>query len=124
MPPATVLPWALVRGASVAGLEFVQFHPTALRSGLDPLPLLTEALRGAGATLIAGGGRFMPGIDERAELAPRDIVARAVWAQQQRGDEVFLDDAGYSSRHEAGNFRRRSRRAPPTASTRRTGRSR
>lgn len=85
------LAMALVRGASVAGLEFVQFHPTALRSGLDPLPLLTEALRGAGATLIAGGGRFMPGIDARAELAPRDIVARAVWAQQQRGDEVFLD---------------------------------
>jgi L-aspartate oxidase len=85
------LAMALARGASVAGLEFVQFHPTALRSELDPLPLLTEALRGAGATLIARGRRFMPSIDARAELAPRDIVARAVWAQQQPGDEVLLD---------------------------------
>jgi L-aspartate oxidase len=85
------LAMALARGASVAGLEFVQFHPTALRCPLDPLPLLTEALRGAGATLTVNGRRFMSEIDARAELAPRDIVARAVWERQQRGAQVLLD---------------------------------
>jgi L-aspartate oxidase len=85
------LAMALAKGASVAGLEFVQFHPTALRCSLDPLPLITEALRGAGATLTADGRRFMVNVDARAELAPRDVVARAVWAEQQRGADVVLD---------------------------------
>lgn len=85
------LAMALCGGAGAAGLEFVQFHPTALQCEADPLPLLTEALRGAGATLTVEGRRFMPAIDVRAELAPRDVVARAVWQHQLRGCQVLLD---------------------------------
>jgi L-aspartate oxidase len=85
------LAMALAQDANTAGLEFVQFHPTALRCDADPLPLLTEALRGAGATLAVDGRRFMPAIDPRAELAPRDVVARAVWRHQHRGGQVLLD---------------------------------
>jgi L-aspartate oxidase len=82
---------ALAHGAAVAGLEFVQFHPTALHCARDPLPLLTEALRGAGAVLVANGRRFMRHIHPDAELAPRDVVARAVWREQQAGHDVWLD---------------------------------
>ena len=65
-------------GARLMDLEFVQFHPTALASALDPMPLLTEALRGAGARLLdATGDRYMTGVHPDAELAPRDVVARA-----------------------------------------------
>jgi L-aspartate oxidase len=82
-------------GAALGDLEFVQFHPTALAvddgSG-KPLPLLTEALRGAGAVLLDGQGRrFMPAEHEQAELAPRDIVARAVWRRVAAGERVTLD---------------------------------
>lgn len=82
---------ALAHGAAVAGLEFVQFHPTALRCDSDPLPLLTEALRGAGARLVADGRAFMAAIDPRGDLAPRDVVARAVWSERSAGREVALD---------------------------------
>jgi L-aspartate oxidase len=86
------LAMALARGAHAAGLEFVQFHPTALLSAKDPLPLLTEALRGAGATLLTGSGRrLMLGLHPRGDLAPRDVIARAVWECRESGDEVFLD---------------------------------
>lgn len=78
-------------GAVLSDVEFVQFHPTALNTKLDPLPLLTEALRGEGAVLVAHGERFMVGLHKDAELAPRDVVARGIWAQQQKGYEVFLD---------------------------------
>ena len=79
-------------GARLADIEFVQFHPTALAAGGDPLPLLTEALRGAGAILVnERNERFMLDEDEAAELAPRDVVARAVWSQLQAGRTVFLD---------------------------------
>jgi len=79
-------------GAVIADAEFVQFHPTALDVGRDPAPLATEALRGDGATLINGEGeRFMPAIDPAAELAPRDIVARGVFAEIQAGRGAFLD---------------------------------
>ncbi len=75
---------ALRAGATAADLEFVQFHPTALLTSADPLPLLTEALRGEGAVLLnKRGERFMTAIHADAELAPRDVVARAIWAQQQ-----------------------------------------
>jgi L-aspartate oxidase len=78
-------------GATLRDMEFVQFHPTALNAGLDPAPLLTEALRGEGATLIdKEGKRFMPAIHKDAELAPRDIVARAVFEQNRKGG-AFLD---------------------------------
>ncbi|MEM6792734.1 MAG: L-aspartate oxidase [Acidobacteriota bacterium] len=80
-------------GARLSDLEFVQFHPTALDVPRDPLPLCTEALRGEGARLIdARGERFMPSEHELAELAPRDIVARALWRRQRdSGERVFLD---------------------------------
>ncbi|MBL6762284.1 MAG: L-aspartate oxidase, partial [PS1 clade bacterium] len=83
-------------GAQIADAEFVQFHPTALTGpfthGSDPAPLATEALRGEGAQLVnAHGHRFMPDIDERAELAPRDVVARAVFNQINETGGVGLD---------------------------------
>ncbi|WJR80155.1 L-aspartate oxidase [Bradyrhizobium sp. NP1] len=79
-------------GAAIADPEFVQFHPTAIMVGRDPAPLATEALRGEGATLINGKGeRFMLGHHKLAELAPRDIVARGVFAEVQAGRGAFLD---------------------------------
>lgn len=79
-------------GASLAGLEFVQFHPTALDVNADTTPLLTEALRGEGALLVdENGRRIMEGVHPRLELAPRDIVARAIWNELQVGGRVFLD---------------------------------
>ncbi len=78
-------------GAALADMEFVQFHPTALDVGLDPMPLVSEAVRGEGATLVdEAGERFMAGRG-RAELEPRDVVSRAVWARMQEGHRVFLD---------------------------------
>ena len=86
-------------GARLAGLEFVQFHPTALAVGENPLPLLTEALRGEGAVLVdETGSRFMEPIHPAAELAPRDIVARAIWRHQQDGHDTFLDATGLAGR--------------------------
>jgi len=78
-------------GAVLADLEFVQFHPTALDAGLDPMPLISEAVRGEGAVLIDEmGERFMASRGE-SELAPRDVVARAVWRHLAEGHHVFLD---------------------------------
>lgn len=79
-------------GARVADVEFVQFHPTALATGDDPMPLLTEALRGEGAVLRdEAGARFMVAEHPLAELAPRDIVARAIFRRLGAGGKVFLD---------------------------------
>ena len=79
-------------GAKMADMEFVQFHPTAMDLGLDPAPLATEALRGAGAKLINSEGKyFMASVHDLADLAPRDIVARAVFAQTQAGKRPALD---------------------------------
>ncbi|CAO3457702.1 L-aspartate oxidase [Azospirillum largimobile] len=79
-------------GARLADLEFVQFHPTALAVDADPVPLLTEALRGAGALLLdSKGRRFMPDEHPLAELAPRDVVARAIGRRVAAGEPVFLD---------------------------------
>ena len=78
-------------GAEMADMEFVQFHPTALDCDLRPAPLVSEAVRGEGAILINDAGqRFMAGIPG-AELAPRDVVARAIWQQIGLGRRVFLD---------------------------------
>ncbi|GLR68869.1 L-aspartate oxidase [Acidocella aquatica] len=75
-------------GANLRDMEFVQFHPTALACGLDPMPLVSEAVRGEGAVFIDNAGaRFMQGGD----LAARDIVARAVAAKYAEDDSVFLD---------------------------------
>src|SRR3954470_15836730 len=79
-------------GALIADPEFVQFHPTAIAVGRDPAPLATEALRGEGAVLVnARGERFMTAVHKDAELAPRDIVARAIHRQIVSGQPVFLD---------------------------------
>lgn len=86
------LAMALAIGARAAALEFVQFHPTALKVDADPLPLLTEALRGAGARLItARGVAVTAGRHAHGDLAPRDVVARAVWEFTQAGEDVLLD---------------------------------
>jgi L-aspartate oxidase len=79
-------------GAVIADAEFVQFHPTAINVDKDPAPLATEALRGEGATLVnSSGARFMQPIHKDAELAPRDIVARGVFAEVTSGRGAFLD---------------------------------
>lgn len=73
-------------GAQLGDMEFVQFHPTALDADRDPMFLLSEALRGAGAKIVnEDDDRFVD------ELLPRDQVARAIFAQQQMGKRVFLD---------------------------------
>ena len=80
------------RGLRLADLEFVQFHPTALDVEGDPLPLLTEALRGAGAVLVDEcSRRFMPALHRDAELAPRDVVARAIALRRLSGQRSLLD---------------------------------
>jgi L-aspartate oxidase len=86
------LAFAARAGAIIRDPEFVQFHPTALDIGADPAPLATEALRGAGALLVnADGKRFMENYHKALELAPRDIVARAVEAEIVAGRGAFLD---------------------------------
>jgi L-aspartate oxidase len=87
-----VIGMAARAGAKIADAEFVQFHPTAIDSGEDPAPLATEALRGEGAILInSAGERFMLAVHPDAELAPRDIVARAIFAEHQAGRRPMLD---------------------------------
>src|SRR5262249_19245577 len=72
--------------------EFVQFHPTAMDLGADPAPLATEALRGEGAKLVnADGAPFMARYHAAAELAPRDVVARAIASERRAGRGAFLD---------------------------------
>lgn len=79
-------------GAAVADVEFVQFHPTAIACDEDPAPLATEALRGEGAVLVrADGSRLMEGLHPDLDLAPRDIVARAIAQEIAAGRAVFLD---------------------------------
>ena len=78
-------------GAVLGDLEFMQFHPTAMDVGRDPMPLASEALRGEGAVLIdETGDRFMAG-QGKAELEPRDVVARAIFGHQQKNHRVYLD---------------------------------
>jgi len=73
-------------GALIGDPEFVQFHPTAIDIGRDPAPLATEALRGEGAHLVnAKGEAFVP------DLAPRDVVARAIHCEREAGRGAFLD---------------------------------
>ncbi|MDD2705591.1 MAG: L-aspartate oxidase [Acidocella sp.] len=90
-PPGAIgqgLMLAAAAGAELKNLEFVQFHPTALDAAGPSLPLISEAVRGEGAKFIDETGRhFMQGGD----LAPRDVVARAVFAHAQAGHRVYLD---------------------------------
>jgi L-aspartate oxidase len=91
---ATADGWALAHraGAQLRDLEFLQFHPTALKlPGVNPAPLISEAVRGAGAILVdRDGHRFALDADPRGELAPRDVVARAVAAADATGG-AWLD---------------------------------
>ena len=86
---------AALAGADVADMEYVQFHPTAFADGGESgrgTFLLSEAVRGEGALLRnAEDERFMPEYHADAELAPRDVVARAVNAERDRTGEVYLD---------------------------------
>jgi L-aspartate oxidase len=79
-------------GALIADPEFVQFHPTAIAGARDPAPLATEALRGEGAVLVNEKGvRFLSTVHPHGELAPRDLVARAIHREIARGGKVYLD---------------------------------
>ncbi len=90
-------------GVTLSDMEFVQFHPTALDTPENPLALISEAVRGEGATLVNERGiRFMRKAHRLAELAPRDIVSRAIARQQRAGHSVFLD-----ARKQSATFARR-----------------
>lgn len=81
-------------GVPLMDLEFIQFHPTALFHPVEKNFLISEAVRGEGAVLRnLAGERFMPGYHELAELAPRDIVSRAIFAEMKKtgSDHVLLD---------------------------------
>ncbi|MFH0298706.1 L-aspartate oxidase [Bradyrhizobium sp. 31Argb] len=90
-------------GAVLSDLEFIQFHPTAFDGPSRPMPLLTEAIRGDGAILIDETGQRFMANEPGAELAPRDIVARAVWRRRAEGHRVFLD----ARRHPGKDFAQR-----------------
>jgi len=81
-------------GAAVRDMEFMQFHPTVLYIAGGSRSLITEAVRGAGAHLVdRDGHRFMPDFDDRGELAPRDVVSRAITEVMRRTAHanVYLD---------------------------------
>ncbi len=91
---------ALRAGADVADLEFVQFHPTVLYLGekvMGQQPLVSEAVRGEGAVLVdADGKRFMRDVHELADLAPRDVVAKAILRKMRETDSPHV---GLDARH-------------------------
>src|SRR5262249_34247145 len=81
-------------GAVLADMEFIQFHPTTLYLAGAARALISEALRGEGARLVdRNGARFMQEVHERGDLAPRDVVARAIVKQMRATDDtsVYLD---------------------------------
>ena len=91
-------------GAEISDMEFVQFHPTALFLKNAPRFLLSEALRGEGALLeISSLDRFMPKYHELAELAPRDVVARAIAHELEvcplKEPVVYLDLTHLNAEH-------------------------
>lgn len=79
-------------GAKIEDMEFVQFHPTALSvKNAETMPLVSEAVRGEGAKLVnKKGERFILKYDKKAELAPRDIVARAIYDELKNSNEDFV----------------------------------
>ena len=83
---------AALAGARIGDPEFVQFHPTAMALDADPAPLASEALRGEGAVLVdAKGESLMAGVHPLGDLAPRDVVARAIHQRLAEGRGAFLD---------------------------------
>jgi len=100
-PPSAIgagLMLAAEAGAALKHLEFIQFHPTALDIDAPALPLISEAVRGEGAVLVDETGyAFMQGQD----LAPRDVVSRAVFAHRARGHGTFLDARGIGQKFAA-----------------------
>lgn len=91
-------------GAVLADLEFIQFHPTALDSPIFPKVLISEAVRGEGAVLVnRQRQRFLADI-EGQELAPRDVVARAIYRQLQQGEKIYLDAHKALGEHFATRF--------------------
>jgi L-aspartate oxidase len=81
-------------GAEIADMEFVQFHPTAFYNESGASFLISEAVRGEGASLVdCGGKRFMHNYSELGELAPRDVVSRAIYMEMKKSgrDYVYLD---------------------------------
>ncbi len=88
---------ALRAGAQVADMEFAQFHPTVLHVARDPRPLMSEALRGEGATIVDQRGQtVMDGIHPLGDLAPRDVVTRAMATRMRElgTDHLLLDATG------------------------------
>lgn len=79
-------------GAILRDLEFIQFHPTSLRGNSNPSFLISEAVRGEGAVLVNENGEpFMKNYHPMADLAPRDVVSRAILNQEKQGQKVLLD---------------------------------
>jgi L-aspartate oxidase len=92
----------LEKGIELERMEMLQFHPTVyVSSNAAQKQLLTEALRGEGATFVDGNGyAFMKDYDERAELAPRDIVSRAIFDYKQKsGQEVYLSFENFEAEY-------------------------
>ena len=117
---------ALRAGATLRDLEFVQFHPTVMYLGPDSRgqqPLISEAVRGEGAFLVdcEEGNRFMQGVHELADLAPRDVVAKAIMRRMnETGHPHMWLDARHLGRGRSGRSGSRPSSRPParTASTR------
>lgn len=82
---------AYLAGAKIRNLEFVQFHPTALDQDHTFRFLISEAVRGAGGTLVTATGKAVMKGHPQGDLAPRDVVARAIYSHAMRGEEVYLD---------------------------------
>ncbi len=96
------LAMAFRAGADITHMEFVQFHPTGFHTTEQRRFLISEAVRGEGALLRnAAGERFMPQYDERAELAPRDVVSRAIFQEMEKtgADHVYLDATVIETEH-------------------------
>ncbi|WP_182868303.1 L-aspartate oxidase [Stieleria mannarensis] len=94
-------------GVQLSDMEFMQFHPTVLYIAGSSRSLITEAIRGEGAHLVdSNGHRFMPDYDERAELAPRDVVSQSIIRQMQATSHpcVYLDLSHLDGRHVVSRF--------------------
>lgn len=86
-------------GARLVDMEFVQFHPTAFQADENPMILVSEAVRGEGARLVDGSGRaFMADLHPQGDLAPRDVVAQAIYSIMRSGGQVYLDARGIGER--------------------------